>query len=88
MLVEIGSCIEYCKRIVTVKEIYTKCFYTYAYNTLELPFSSSSAQLFWNIGELGAKSYFTHYWTTNAIQLFVAIKGNFSGLLFFWNAYH
>ena len=32
----------------------------------------------------GAKCYFTDLRTANIIQLFVAIKGNFSGLFFFW----
>ena len=43
-----------------------------------------SSRLFENIGEFGAKKYFTEHRTANAIQLVVAIKENFSGLFFFW----
>ena len=48
--------------------------------------SSSSASLphfLRNIRELGAKKYFTDHRIATRIQLFVAIKGNFSGLFFF-----
>ena len=45
--------------------------------------SSSSLRLFRNIGEFGAKKYFTDNQTADTIKLFVFIKGNFSGL-FFW----
>ena len=48
------------------------------HNALELSVSLSYAKLFQNIGEFG-KKYFTGYQTTNAIQLFFAMKGN--GLL-------
>ena len=37
-----------------------------------------------NIGEFGAKKYRTDHQTSNIIQLFVAVNGNFSGLFFFW----
>ena len=40
--------------------------------------------LFRNNGELGAKKIFYGPSTAYAIQLFVAIKGHFSGLFFFW----
>ena len=50
---------------------------------MELPFSPSSAQLFRNIGEFEAKKYFTDHRTVNIFQLFVAIKGHFSGQFFF-----
>ena len=53
------------------------------YNALEFPISLSSAKLFRNIGELGAKENFTDHQTANTVQLFVSIKGNFLGLLFF-----
>ena len=45
--------------------------------------ASSSPQLFQNKLEFGAKKYFTGHQTANTIPLFVAIKGNFSGLFFF-----
>ena len=45
--------------------------------------SSSSPQLLRNIGEFGAKKYFTYHQRANTTQLFVAIKGIFSGLFFF-----
>ena len=32
--------------------------------------SCHSARLIWNIGEFGAKSYFTHHWTANSIHDF------------------
>ena len=38
--------------------------------------------LFRNNGEFGAKNYFTDHRTANTNQLFVVIRGNFSGLLF------
>ena len=40
----------------------------------------SSTQLF---GNIGAKKYFRDHRTANLIQLFVTMKGNFSGLFFF-----
>ena len=46
--------------------------------------ASSSPQLFQNKLEFGEKKYFTGHQTANTIPLFVAIKGNFSGLFFFW----
>ena len=52
---------------------------------LELSPFSSSPQLFQNIGEFGAKNYFTDLWTAT-IHSFVAVKGNFSGLCFFWTS--
>ena len=42
----------------------------------------SSPQLLRNNGEFVAKKYFTDHWIVNAIKLLVAIKRNFSGLLF------
>ena len=55
------------------------------HNALQLLFSpsSSSPKPFQNIGEFGAKNYFVDHETTSTIQLFVATKGNFSGLFFF-----
>ena len=50
-----------------------------------LPFSPSSAQLFWNMGEYGAKKYFTHHQTAITIHLFAAMKGSFSCLFFLTN---
>ena len=47
-------------------------------------FFPSSSQLFRNIGKFWAKKYFTDHQRANKIQLFVAIKGNFSTLLIFW----
>ena len=38
--------------------------------------------LFRNNGEFGAKKYFTDHRTANTNQLFVVIRGNFSGLFF------
>ena len=35
------------------------------------------------IGEFGAKTYFTDHLTAITIQLFIIIKGNFPGLFFF-----
>ena len=45
-----------------------------------------SPRLFRNIGEFGAKKYFAYHRTANRIQLFISIKGNFSGLFFFWTS--
>ena len=44
--------------------------------------SCDSDSLIRNIGELGAKHYFTDHGTANTIQLFVPIKRYFSGLFF------
>ena len=41
----------------------------------------SSTKFLWNIGEFGAKKYFTDYRKANLIQLLVAIRGNVSCLL-------
>ena len=38
----------------------------------------------WNIVEVGTRQYFTDYQTANTVHLFVAIKGKFPGLFFFW----
>ena len=40
---------------------------------------SSSSRHLQNIGEFGVKKYFTGHQTINIIELFVAVKGNFSG---------
>ena len=53
------------------------------HNALELQVSLYPAELFRNIGKFGAKEYFMDHQTANTIQLFIAIKGNFSGILFF-----
>ena len=53
------------------------------HNALELQVSLYSAELFRNIGKFGAKEYFMDHQTANTIQLFIAIKGNFSGIFFF-----
>ena len=50
---------------------------------LRLSFSSSSSsspQLFQNIEGFGAKKYFAGHQTTDAVQLIITIKTNFSGL--------
>ena len=52
-------------------------------NSLAICFLLSS-RLLRNIGEFGAKIYFTDYRTANAIQLVVVIKGNFSVFFFFF----
>ena len=39
--------------------------------------------LFRNNGEFGAKKYFTDHRAANTNQLFVVLRGNFSGLFFF-----
>ena len=39
-----------------------------------------SLRLFWNIGEFLVKKYFADYRTANAIQLIVAIKGDYSNI--------
>ena len=44
-------------------------------------FSSSFSSR--NIGEFGAARYFADYQTANKMELFVAMKESFSGLLFF-----
>ena len=44
------------------------------YNTLELPVSPSSAKLFRNIGDFGAKNYYADHRTVDTTQLFVATK--------------
>ena len=41
------------------------------------PSSRFSASLNRNIGEFGAKNYFTDHWTPNKVQLFVTIKRKF-----------
>ena len=48
------------------------------------PSVSSMPRIFQSIGESGAKKYFTDHRTANTVQLFVAIKGNLSGLFFSW----
>ena len=40
---------------------------------------------FWNIGEFGAKNYFTDHQTANTIQLIVTLKRAFLGSIFVWN---
>ena len=45
-------------------------------------FSFSSAELFQNIEEFDAKIYFTNRQIALTIQLFVAVKRNFSSLFF------
>ena len=47
------------------------------------PVSLSSAEIFRNIGKFGTKKHFTDHQSANTIQLFVAIKGTFSGLFFY-----
>ena len=44
-----------------------------------------SASLIRNIGEFGAKNYFTDHRTANGIQLFVPIKRKFFGSILFQN---
>ena len=46
-------------------------------------FPYSSPGLSGNIGEFGAKKYFTDHGTGNTIKLFVDVIGNFSGLFIF-----
>ena len=58
------------------------------HSTFQLPFSPSSVssslqQLFPGYREFGAKKYFTDHGTANIVQLFAAVKGNVSRLLFF-----
>ena len=53
---------------------------------LELPFCPSSAQLFRNIVEFGARKYFADYQTANTIQLFVTILYKGIYLFFFWTS--
>ena len=48
--------------------------------------SSSSPQLFRNVGEFVVKKYFTDHWITSTIQLFVGKIGNISGLFFLWTS--
>ena len=48
--------------------------------------SSSPLRLFRNIGEFGAKRYFTENPLANTSQLFLNIKGNSPGLFFFWTS--
>ena len=43
-----------------------------------------SSRAFWNMGEFGAKKYFTDFRTTNATQIIVAIKESFCGLFFYY----
>ena len=69
--------------------IFTKSYYVYLKCiTLSNCFSpSSSASLphfSQNIGEVGAKKYFMDHRTVTTIQLLVTIKGNLSGLFFFF----
>ena len=53
-------------------------------NALQLPvFSILFSTTFLEYRDFGAKNYFTDQWTVNAIQIFVAMKRNFSGLFFF-----
>ena len=51
-------------------------------NSLSVCFPSSSPRIFQIIREFRAKKYFTYHWTANTIQLFVASKGNVSGIFF------
>ena len=53
---------------------------------ISLFFPSSYQRVFRNIGEFGAKQYVWDHLTVNTIQLFVAIKGNFSHPFFFWTS--
>ena len=54
------------------------------HNASQLPlFVCFPPPLFRNNGRFGAKKYFTDIQTANTVQLFTAIKGNFSGLLIF-----
>ena len=58
--------------------------FAWKHNTLRIYFSSpSSMRLFQNIGKFGAKKCFTDHGRANTIKL-KGIKGNFSGLFFFW----
>ena len=47
--------------------------------------SCFSAGLIWNIGEFGAKNYFTDYWTGNTIQWFVPIEMKLFWFILFQN---
>ena len=53
------------------------------HNAIKLLFSPSFPQPFWEIGEFSVKKYFTDHWKANTIQLFVAIKVDFSSPFFF-----
>ena len=53
-------------------------------NALELAVSLFSADLFRNIGEFEAKKKITYCEAANTVHLFVAVKGYFSSLFFFW----
>ena len=73
-----------------LKSFYERSFYCVCLKSKTLcscQFSLSSLfspWLFRNICEFGAKKYFADHRTANTIQLFVATKGSFSGLFFFW----
>ena len=55
-------------------------------NALQLPcyLFSSLVEAFGNIGEFRAKKYFTDLQLANRIHLVGAIKGDFSGIIFFF----
>ena len=63
--------------------------FAYKKNLQELPVSPSSTELICNIEKFGAKKYVTDHRIASflllfiLIQLFIALKGNFSGLFFF-----
>ena len=50
-----------------------------------LCYSSESASLIRNIGEFGARNYFTDHGTANTIHLFVPLKRKFFGSILFQN---
>ena len=69
-------------RTLEIAKIYLRLLEKH--NASQLPlFVCFPPSLFWNNGEFGAKKYFTDIQTANTVQLFTAIKGNFSGLLIF-----
>ena len=58
------------------------------HNALQWPcYLFSSLKTFPYYGGIRSKKYFIYHRTANTIQLVTAIKGNFSGLFFFWTSH-
>ena len=71
-------------RYISYKSTYCVCLKSKTLCMCALSLSSFLFPLlFRNVREFGAIRYFTGHWMANTIQLFVAIKGNVYGVLFF-----
>ena len=74
------------KKFKNATQIFLWMFIINAYCVCQYSPSSSSPRPFRNIGEFGAKKYYTDHRTANTIQLFVVVKGSFSVPFFFWTS--